>query len=261
MRLAPTLAAAALAGAAALALPVASAETPARWCAPELETLPAEVCHYSPPAEREPRTLVIYLHGVVKPDTTWQHTQQRAIVRAAKTHRFATIAPRGRRGNGPKNMRDWWTWPTSHRAQQSIEQSVLDEWAAAKKLLEDRNGEPFERTYVFGFSNGAYYATSLALRGRLDSVDGYAVFAGGAAPKHLKKRGVRTKHRPPIYVGYGLKDKAHRDPQRLGRALRAIGWRVRIGERRRAGHTMADSMVLGAMRFFERTVEKGAPKK
>ena len=232
----------------------APADSAPAWCAPELETLPGETCFFAPKdaAESASSTLVIYLHGVIKPDTTWQFTQQRAMVRHAKVHHFSVIVPRGRRGIGPKDMRDWWTWPTSVRAQALVEEDVIHELVQTKALLEQRNGRPFDRTYVFGFSNGAYYATALALRGKLP-VDGYAVMAGGSA-SYLTRHAQGTKRRPPIYVGYGERDAtASRDCQRLGAALRALGWRYRLRGRRNVGHTMTDSQVAEALEFFARS--------
>ena len=229
-----------------------SAEPEPSWCAPELEALPAEVCHFSrqPDDGSAPRVLVIYLHGVIKPGTKWQWTQERAMVRHAKAHGLTVLVPRGRRGIGPKDMRDWWTWPTSTRAQRQVEDELIDEWMKAKELLEKRSGRAFDKTYVFGFSNGAYYASALALRGRLE-VDGYGVFAGGSG-KYLRKQARSTKRRPPIYVGYGKKDRAWRDSYRFGATLRSLGWRYKMVGRRRVGHTMTDSMVAEALKLFGR---------
>ena len=224
------------------------------WCAPEVERLSDEICHFSPrPAgDAAPRTLVIYLHGVIQASSTWQHTQQRALVRHAKVHGFSVLLPRGRRGIGPKGMRDWWTWPTSVRAQQQVEDELIHEWMQARALLEQRNGRAFDAVYVFGFSNGAYYASALALRGKLD-VDGYAVFAGGSAG-YLERHARQTGERPPIYVGYGDQDRtARHDCQRLGAALRSLGWPYRMKGRPRVGHTITDTMVSEALAFFGRS--------
>jgi predicted esterase len=160
------------------------------------------------------------------------------------------IVPRGRRGIGPKDMRDFWAWPTSVKAQAKVEAEIVHDLAQTKALLETRNGRPFERTYVFGFSNGAYYGAALALRGTL-AVDGYALFAGGAAG-YLKRYAAKIGRRPPIYVGYGERDAtARQDCQRLGAALRALGWPYRLRGRRRVGHSMTDSQVKEALALFE----------
>src|SRR5262245_36511602 len=89
------------------------APDPHRWCAPELASLSHDVCAFVPSASKGPRTLVIYLHGVIQPDTLSQWTLQRGAARVGATHGLTVIMPRGRRNIGPKTMEHWWTWPTS----------------------------------------------------------------------------------------------------------------------------------------------------
>lgn len=221
------------------------------WCHPDVETLSDGMCHAAPAGDTPADTLVIFLHGVVKVGTSWQHNQQRAAARFARQNGFEALMPRGRVGAGSKKFADHWNWPTSAEGQKTLESEIIDEWMAARAELEKRNGREFSRVYVFGFSAGAYYAASLALRGRLP-VDGYGIFAGGGAPKHVERwaRGVSPK--PPIYVGWGTKDKARRDPQKLARALRTMKWKHRAVPRRGVGHTMTDAQVREAFRFLEK---------
>ncbi|MBI3203588.1 MAG: dienelactone hydrolase family protein [Myxococcales bacterium] len=223
------------------------------WCVQGdgIEALTPTVCHYSPtPAERAPDTLVIFLHGLTKLGTTWQWNGQRGLARAAKAHGFEVITPRGRLGAGSSKYADHWNWPSSAEGQNSVEPEVLAEWKAAQELLEKRNGRPFARVWVWGFSAGAYYATSLALRGRVP-VAGYAVFAGGGAPKGVERWAKGTRPKPPVYVGYGHKDRARKDPARLGRALRAMGWKSMVVGRPGVGHSMTDAQVREAVAFLQ----------
>ncbi|XXX74666.1 hypothetical protein WMF30_44150 [Sorangium sp. So ce134] len=221
-----------------------------RWCAPELASLPGEACAFLParPAPG-PRALVIFLHGVVQPDSGWQWAQQRGAARAGARHGVAVMMPRGRRGIGPKAMEDWWCWPTAAAAQAAHEDAMLAEWDAARAELERRAGGRFERVLVFGFSNGAYYATSLAMRGRLP-VDGYAAFAGGSGARYLERAGARTKARAPVFVGWGGKDPAHRDQVALAKMLRRLKWPSRSLGKPRAGHAMTDDQVDQALAFL-----------
>jgi predicted esterase len=209
-----------------------------------------EVCHVAPSLRhRSPDTLVIFLHGVIEPGTEWQWSQQRAIARAAKVNGFEALMPRGRRGIGPRGMEDWWTWPTGTRAQQVVEAQLIEDWLAARRLLEQRRGAPFTRVVVMGFSNGAYYGASLALRGRL-AVDGYALFAGGGA-EYLERQARRVRLRPPIYVGYGGRDPAgKKDGKALGGTLRRLGWKHRVVGRPSVGHSMTDAQLREAMDFL-----------
>ncbi|WP_437502668.1 alpha/beta hydrolase [Sorangium sp. So ce1099] len=204
-----------------------------------------------------PRVLVIFLHGVVQPDSGWQWAQQRGAARAGARRGVAVLMPRGRRGIGPRavprsastSMEDWWCWPTSAAAQAAHEDALLAEWDAARAELERRAGGRFERVLVFGFSNGAYYATSLAMRGRLQ-VDGYAAFAGGSGARHLERSGAQTRLRVPVFVGWGGKDPAHKDQVALARMLRRLKWPSKSLGKPRAGHAMTDDQVDEALDFL-----------
>ena len=224
---------------------------PVRWCAEELTMLDSSACYFSPEGDdRAKETLVIFLHGVIKDGTTWQWAQQRSIARAAKKNGFSVLMPRGRQGIGPKGMRDWWTWPTSVKAENALGTELRAEWKADREQIEKDAGHGFSKIFVIGFSNGAYYATSLALLGKTKDVDGFAVFAGGAGAKYLVGPAQGVPHRPPSYVGYGLRDKAHHDPEGLAKALKRLGWRHRVGVSKHGGHSMPDSKLADAIRFL-----------
>lgn len=230
-----------------------------RWCAPELESLSNDVCTFqSSHPSSGPRTLVIFLHGVTEPGSGWQWTFQRAAARIADSRGLTVIMPRGRRGNGPKGMEDWWTWPTSQAAQEKIEGEILAEWAGAQTELETKMGQKFERVWVFGFSNGAYYATSLAMRGRLAAdgdakhpvANGYAAFAGGSGASYLKVAGKQTKDRPPFFVGWGGKDPKHGDQEELAEMLKDLHWPSKSEGAKKAGHTATDKQLTDAVAFL-----------
>ncbi len=232
-----------------LAAMLPTGDTAAPWCAEELETLEADVC-YEPgtPAKDGKRTLVVFLHGLVDEGSGWQHNQQRGMARAAKKWGFAMIAPRGRPGLGPKRRADQIGWPTAESARESVEGEVLAEWQAARKSLEARSEAPFDRVWVMGFSNGAYYASSLALRGKLD-VDGYAVFAGGSAFPGAERLARATKSRRPVFVGVAAKDSTGKDGASLVKLLKRLGWPHK-GSTRNVGHTVADAHLEAAIEFL-----------
>ncbi|KYF61425.1 hypothetical protein BE11_07255, partial [Sorangium cellulosum] len=202
--------------------------------------------------------LMIFLHGVVQPESGWQWAQQRGAARAGARHGVVVMMPRGRRGIGPRTMEDWWCWPTATAAQASHEDALLAEWDAARAELERRAGGRFERVLVLGFSNGAYYATSLAMRGRLP-VDGYAAFAGGSGARYLERAGAQTRLRVPLFVGWGGKDPAHRDQVALARMLRRLKWPSKALGKPRAGHAMTDDQVDQAFAFL--SGDRGGAKK
>lgn len=224
---------------------------PASWCAPELAVLPGEVCYALPASSKPPpEELVLFLHGVIAPDRSWQWAQQRAAARAAAVHGIAALMPKGRQGLRTDHMKRWFTWPTGATARREVEQEILAEWRRAQQALEQKLGRPFEQVYVFGFSNGAYYVSSLALRGRLD-VDGYGAFAGGTVGQRIAPKRFAGVRRVPWYVGYGYRDEpAVRGAKLLKRAFRALEWPGKVVGRPRVGHVMTDSMVEEALAFI-----------
>jgi predicted esterase len=164
-------------------------------------------------------------------------------------------------------MEDWWTWPNGVAAQAENEKPILDEWARAKALLEEKSGKPFERVWVFGFSNGAYYATSLALRGRLSAtdavvhVDGFASFAGGSGEAYLERAAKAASTRTPLFVAWGGKDKAHPDQVKLSRMLKRLRWPTASEGAPRAGHVMTDHQAASAIRFLDGAKALARPRR
>jgi predicted esterase len=236
----------------------ASADEPKQdsWCAPELEVLANSACGYLPERATAkaneaavPRTLILFLHSLVQARSTWQWEQQRTVLRIAKANGFAALMPRGRRGIGPGRLPDTWAWPTSATAQKEFEDELVAEWASARAELERRQEARFDRLYVFGFSNGAYYASSLALRGRLEEADGYAAFAGGAGGKYASLLGSRTSRRVPIFIGYGTRDPARNDMRKLAKTLSLLGWRHRV-KAESVGHTVTESQLRHAIAYL-----------
>jgi predicted esterase len=240
----------------ALAMPAGAraedepAPEPKAWCDASLEALDADVC-YEPGTEREgeKRTLVIFLHGLVDANTGWQHQQQKGMALAAKRWGFAMIAPPGRAGLGPKRRDDQIGWPTSETAREGVEDEMIASWRKARETIEARSGKKFERVLVMGFSNGAYYASSLALRGKLDDVDGYAVFAGGSAFPGAERLGKATKTRKPVFVGIASKDSTAKDGASLAKLLKKLAWPHKSVSNK-VGHLVADAQLEKAIAYL-----------
>ena len=221
---------------------------PPAWCAPETEALPGDVCHVDFNAEGR-RTLVIFLHGVVPHASTWQWTQQRALLREARAFHFAAIMPQAL-PVGPHGAAGY-AWPGSLADQRAKESELVDQWSAAQRLLELRAGRPFDEVFVVGFSSGAYFATSLALRDRLKA-DGYVLLAGGA-PTVAKSEG---HHRAPIFIGVSATDYATAPSARsLGRWLAARDWPHRVNEQP-VGHMVSDLHMVRALSYLRATVDE-----
>ncbi len=229
------------------------------WCPDGVETLAGTICAVVPDRVRsdpEP-TLVIFLHGVTDVGSGWQIALIQGMSRYAEHQNFALLAPRAPRQPARERQAEAYAWRTSNLSPGG-EDALLDSWMAAKSTLEARTGHPFKQVFVMGFSSGAYYASSLALRGRL-SVDGYAVFAGGSAP-YAKAMVAKAKPRVPIFVGYGTKDRtASQDARGLVAALRAAGWKHRVLAAR-AGHTITTQQFTSALAYLRQQNAPASPQ-
>jgi predicted esterase len=165
---------------------------PTPWCAPEVEALPGDVCYLDGNSKAQARrTLVIFLHGAIAKNTNWSQNHERMILRLAKATGVEVLFPKSPLTNVG------YVWPGAVEKQQAVEQELIDGWMAAKNLVEKRDARPFDDVFVMGFSSGAYFASSLAMRGRLD-VDGYAVFAGGQPMPAAPSPVVRFS---PVFIG------------------------------------------------------------
>ncbi len=232
-----------LAFAAVFLAPIPSAaKEPAPWCAPGIEALPGDVCYLDGETSQGPRrTLVVFLHGAVAKGTTWQWNHMRGLARLAKGNHVDVLFPR----SPPADV--GYVWPGSLRAQEVVEQALIDEWTNAKRVLEQRAGR-YDEVFVMGFSSGAYFVSSLATRGRMD-VDGYAVFAGGQA---MGPRATPVERWSPVFVGVCSQDEGSAGHSRaFGAALAAYGIPRAVMEQP-VGHGLSHVHFGSALRYLRR---------
>lgn len=251
--LARQLLAAALLSAASLVSHASSADSPPSWCADGLQTVADGICYFAPPDSDQAKkpgenTLVIFLHPLLKADSDWQWQQQLLLKYHAEKFGFSVLMPRGRRGIGPGRLPDIVAWPTSRAMQEIHEDEVIAEWTRARRRVEKKRRRRFDHLLVLGFSNGAYYTNSLALRNRIEA-DGYGIFAGGQGGKYSSVLGSRTTRRPPIFVGYGTKDPDAKHQRSLVKTLRALTWPCRA-MKAPVGHTVTNAQLRAAFRYL-----------
>jgi predicted esterase len=226
------------------------------WCIDGLVALDEETCCVLPPPEHgRPRDLLVYLHGITPPtrESPQKTTVQTAVLHASVRAGAAALVPRGRRGIGPGDAKDWWAWPTSPDTHERLAPSIVAKIAAQKKALEAAIGAPFERTFLAGSSNGAYFLVALALRGDLDRLglhaDGIGAMSGGAAGG----RGADSLSRVPAiptYVGYGTYDEeTKKNARALLSLLEAARWPLRAAEHP-FGHGAKEAYLDEAFAFW-----------
>ena len=196
-----------------------NAPTTSDWCTEGLNALDEATCYVVPEVVASPRVLVVYLHGIVAPTGHPQRVVQGIVADNARAHGYVALMPRGRRGIGPNGMRDWWGWPTTAAAYAKYAAAMTSEWL-------DAIGAPFERTYLAGSSNGAYFVTTLAFSGGFPA-DGYGAMSGGGRGAK-SARSIASVRRAPFYVGYGTFDDGKGDPIGLGALLAEAGWPYEI---------------------------------
>jgi predicted esterase len=236
--------------------PAQAAPVTTDWCIDGVSALDEDVCYVLPELGPGPRRrLLVYLHGIVPPlpDSPQKRTVENAVLHASRRAGVAALIPRGRRGIGPAQARDWWAWPTTTRAFEELAPSIVARWVTAKKKLESMAGEPFDRTYLAGSSNGAYFLAALAQRGDLLEssfpVDGFGAMSGGAAGAGASDRLSRTAPRP-FYVGFGAYDDESKASARsLVTALEAARWPVRSAEHP-FGHGANEVYLNEAIEFW-----------
>lgn len=220
------------------------------WCAPDSETLGEGMCYFAPAGSEAPTTtLVIFLHSLVRADSNWQWEQQRLMMRTADASDFAVLMPRGLAGIGPGRVPNVLAWPGSPATQEAHEADVLAAWDRARRQIERRRKARFDRVFVFGFSNGAYYATSLAVRSRYPA-DGYGIFAGGSGSAYNRLFAAQNQKRAPIFVGYGTKDPAQNHMASLVKMLADLHWQHAV-KRAPIGHWVSDAQLRSAVRFLK----------
>lgn len=215
-------------------------ETKAGWCGEGFESLPSDVCYIDGRTNGARRTLVIWLHGVIGKDTNWSWNHQRMLQRLAKGHNIEILFPKAPAAGTV------YAWPGTAEAQARTEQALIDQWMAAKNILEERERSAFQEVFVFGFSSGAYFASSLAMRGRLD-VDGYATFAGGQSQPVKTSPVVRFA---PVYVGVCAKDSTSESHSRAFAASLSSAGIPRMVSVQQVGHDLSEAHFAGALAFL-----------
>ena len=204
------------------------------WCGADVTELSDHVCFADGGATDDGRhTLVVYLHGALAQTPGFQYMQQSAMALYARRHHFTVVIPTAPSdGNG-------YVWPTSQTAQKEQEPVILAGIEKARADVAKRAGHGFDETFVVGFSSGAYFGSSLAVRSLLD-VDGTIVLAGGSS---WVKGDQATAKRAPVFVGVSAADPQTAAHSRsFGGALAAMGWPSKV-EERNAGH-MVDGTFM-----------------
>jgi predicted esterase len=215
------------------------------WCFSGVETLPNDVCYLDGRTKAPRRTLVIWLHGVVARNTTMSWNHERMLLRVAKATGVEMLFPKGVEDGS------LYAWPGKLDSQEQKEGALIEQWMNAKAILEKRENKSFDEVFVMGFSSGAYFASSLAMRGRAE-VDGYAVFAGG---QPMPARTSPVTRFAPVFVGVCADDSQTAQHSRaFAGSLAAAGIRRMVNEQK-VGHDLSAAHFLNALAFLRSQVK------
>ena len=223
------------------------------WCGPDVSELSDHVCFFDGGAAAGGRhTLVVYLHGMLATTPGFQYLQQNAMALHAKRHGFTVVIPTAPLDSGTAS----YAWPTSQSAQKDQEAGILASIKKARADAEKRVGHTFDETFVVGFSSGAYYASSLAVRSALD-VDGFIVLAGGSAWVRSDRP---TGKRAPVFVGVSAADAQTANHSRaFAGSLATMGWPFKV-EERNAGHMVDWTFMAHGIAWLRERKSHRVPK-
>ena len=221
-------------------------------CAEGLEPIAAGGCLALAKAPLSPPELVVYFHGLYdKPHVAEELDRQRRVARAATAKGISVLALRGKMGACSVNERyeTWWCWPSNEKTADAARGFVAS-WEPALAAAEERAGKG--RRLVLGFSNGAYFASLLAVRGLFDA-QAFAIAHGGPVEP---VRG--TAKRVPLLLMSADDDYAQTEMIRLEDELRGDKWPLEIVARA-GGHALTDQDIASALAFFARVRTEKVP--
>lgn len=222
-----------------------------------MDALDDETCFVLPQTDAGERRLLIYLHGIVPPQAKSDQKRlvETVVMSAATRAGYAAMIPRGRRGIGPGFAKDWWAWPTTSSDYAKYAKQMIASFLERRTALEAIAGGRFKRTYLAGSSNGAYFATSIALRGAMD-IDGFGAMSGGSGAGTLPSALAALPARA-FYVGIPTYDTTNADGKTLAALLDATKWPHKVAEHP-LGHGAKEIYLDEAFAFWDAEAAKNA---
>ena len=224
-------------------------------CAEGLDPLVDDACYAAPAGATSSLPLLIYLHGFFEegPGEGQNEAldQQRRVALRATARGFAVLALRGTQGacaisaeNATKVC-----WPSNEKVAYKGAEFVR-EWQPALAAAAARHA--IDKQYIFGFSNGGYFAGLIAVRALYDA-DAFAIaHAGPVEP--VKALGAK----PPLLLLSADEDLSQESMLRFDEELTHDEW-PHENHARGGGHALPDSDIEVALTFFQRTRTESLP--
>lgn len=218
----------------------------ADWCAPGFDPIAGGAC-FAMPANQAPSPLVVYLHGRYSRDEPAEEIdRQRRLGQRATARGLAVLAFRGHLGEcTAPELATWFCWPSNERNADDAA-AFVGAWSRALAVAEERVG--LHIRYVLGFSNGAYFAGLLAVRGLFEAKA--FVVAHGGPVEPLRP----PVERSPILLLSADDDISQDEMIRFGEDLARESW-AHDSYARSGGHALTDEDIDAALAFFARAEE------
>jgi predicted esterase len=221
------------------------------WCAEGLEPIAGGGCFARAIEDASEPMMIVYLHGMYAPSFASEELdRQSRLAKAAIARGFSVLALRGRQGQCTRQeVADYWCWP-SNEGSADAGPSTVSAWASALEEADARAGRG--RRYLFGFSNGGYFAALIATRA-LMPFDAIAIaHAGPVEP--VRPVGPRT----PLLLLTADGDPSVFSMMLLDTELTRAKWSHAIVTRD-GGHALTGGDIAFALTFFLRTQHEPLP--
>jgi len=224
----------------------AARSAPIAWCAPGLEAIPGGGC-FASAGEGSP--LLVYLHGMYTPATAPEEMERQGrVAKRATAAGVSVLALRGEAGLCGPSLPDTFCWPSNAKNGGEATR-IASAWDDAMGEAKDRGANG--RSYLLGFSNGAYFAALIAVTSAR-YFDAVAVAHGG--PGGAGNVAPRDAMVPMLLLSSDA-DPANGDMVRLQSALTAAHWPFASASTS-GGHFLSNWDIDTALTFFARSQEK-----
>lgn len=219
-----------------------------RFCGKGLSPIAGGGCFSAPPGTGD-FPLVVYLHGLHDDTTLGEElARQSRLAEMGARHegRFGVLALHGKKGDCTlRRTPGLYCWPSNDFTAAEAP-AIVASFARAIGEAGERGARG--RRYLFGFSNGGYFAVLIAERA-LAKFDAVVVAHGGPMPPTE-----RPSPAPPLLLLTADDDSAIDDMMRLSRELLGVQWNHTLLSRDGV-HGLPETDIATALDFFESTAK------
>lgn len=218
------------------------------WCSDGWLGLDEGTCFFAP--ANPSGELLIFLHGMMPPDAS-PKTMQQMVLAEAESRGAVVLFPRGRAGlcSWAEEVKTWFCWPTSRANVDLHAAGLFAEFQQWQQKLESLLNTTFHKRYLFGFSNGGYFASYAGLEAWW-RVDGVGLVAAG---RSFVDTALFPAERAPFFLRVGQLDQTSvkNSAQNLAYVLSQQGWPHDFKLQAGKGHELWPSDLAAAFASWD----------